>query len=262
MKRFIALTVILMAVAGLTICFAGTERLESKEAKVVQPVTEELCNWTGFHIGIQGGYTWSDMRWIDSDSSLLPDPGSDTEGPQVLSSQDLTGFFGGGEVGYDYQWHSWVFGIVGDFSYSEVVTKGFPLVGDGTNDTSNDRFWVRNDWNGSIAGRIGYAWNKWLLYGKGGVAFGHIKVRQDHAEDVFTADDTRWAPLVGVGLEYMITCHWSAKVEYEHDFYGREAIDGILNEALDSAGGGGPERETYDIDMEHNTLRVGLNYKF
>ena len=247
-----------MAVAGLTICFAGTERYSSKE---VAPVIQPECNWTGLHIGIQGGYTWSDMRWIDSDADQFPETGLDTSGPQVLSSQDMTGFFGGGEVGYDYQWHSWVFGIVGDFSYSEVVSKGFRAA-EGPDDASTDFFHVRNDWAGSFGGRVGYAWNKFLFYGKGGGAVAHIKARQEHAEDLFTAEDTRWAPMVGVGLEYMITCHWSAKVEYEHDFYGTEAISGTLVEAIDSSGGGGPEKETYDIDMTHNTVRFGLNYRF
>jgi outer membrane immunogenic protein len=263
MRRSIALTIaVITSIALLRIAFAGPEPISGKEMKQVAPAPLPECNWTGFHIGIQGGYTWSDMRWIDSDSSIFPETGSDTGGPQVLNRQDLTGFFGGGEVGYDYQWHSWVFGIVGDFSYAEIVSKGFPLTGELGGDTSNDRFWVRNDWTGSFGGRVGFAWNKFLLYGKGGGAVAHVKVRQDHVEDVFTAEDTRWAPMVGAGLEYMINCHWSLKAEYEHDFFGTEAISGTLVEAIDSAGGGGPEKETFDIDMEHNTLRVGVNYRF
>jgi outer membrane immunogenic protein len=271
MKRFIALPIaVITSIALLRIAFAGPEAYSGKEMKQVAPAPLPECNWTGFHIGIQGGYTWSDMRWIDSDTSVFPDTGADTEGPTVLTNQDLTGFFGGGEVGYDYQWHSWVFGLMGDFSYAEIATKSVPPTGELAGGDSNDFFWVRNDWTGSFGLRIGYAWNKFLLYAKGGGAVAHVKARQVHpitgitasTANVFTADDTRWAPMVGVGLEYMINCHWSAKVEYEHDFYGREAISGTMVEAIDSTGGGGPEHETYDIDMTHNTLRFGLNYRF
>jgi outer membrane immunogenic protein len=258
MKRIFALTVVVFAFSVvLRFAFAGPEPISSKEMKEVAPAPLPECNWTGFHIGIQGGYTWSEMRWIDSDSSLFPETGSDSGGAEVLSKQDMTGFFGGGEVGYDYQWHSFVFGLQADFAYAEIVTK------DSFGDDGKDRFSLRNDWNGSFGGRIGYAWHKFLLYGKGGGAVAHIKAHQNHPpQDVFTADDTRWAPMVGVGLEYMINCHWSIKTEYEHDFYGKEAIDGTLVEAIDSSGAGGPEHETYDIDMEHNTLRLGINYKF
>ena len=256
MKRFIALPIVVFApVAVMRIVFAGPEPLSGKEMKQVAPAPLPECNWTGFHIGLQGGYTWGDMQWIDSDNSIFPETGGN-ERPETLSDQDMTGFFGGGEVGYDYQWHWLVFGLVGDFSYAEIVTKN------SFGDLGVDRFWVRNDWNASFGGRVGFAWNKFLLYGKGGGAVAHIKAHQNHVEDVFTADDTRWAPMVGVGLEYMINCRWSAKVEYEHDFYGTQSIDGTLNEAIDSTGGGGPERETYDIDMTHNTLRLGLNFKF
>jgi outer membrane immunogenic protein len=171
----------------------------------------------------------------------------------------MSGFFGGGQVGYDYQWHSWVFGLEGAFSYSEMVTKDLEQFGF----TNKNRFTVRNDWSGDFGARIGFAWHKFLLYGKGGGAVAHIKAHQNHPpDDVFNAEDTRWAPMVGIGLEYMINCHWSLKVEAQHDFYGREAIDGTLIEAEDSTGGGGPEHETYDIDMNHNTFRFGVNYKF
>jgi outer membrane immunogenic protein len=259
MKRFIALPIVVLAsVALIRIVFAGPEPLSGKEMKQVAPEPLPECNWTGFHIGIHGGYDWGDMQWIDSDNSIFPSTGGN-ELPETLSDQEMTGFFGGLQLGYDYQWHSLVFGIEGEFSYSEAATKALESFGN----TNHDRFWVRSDWTGSFAGRVGYAWHKFLLYGKGGGVVAHIKAHQNHPpDDVFRADDTRWAPMAGVGLEYMINCNWSMKLEYRHDFYGRQAIDGTLNEAIDSTGGGGPEHETYDIDMTHNTLQFGLNYRF
>ena len=264
MNKFLPLTVVLTAAIGLTMSFAGPERYEGKEVQpMTQPALEEACNWTGFHIGIHGGYAWTDgdMKWIDSDSGGLgsEDQSGVPENPEVLSKQEMSGFFAGGQVGYDYQWHSFVFGIEGSFAYSEMVTKDLEAFGN----TNHDRFNVRNDWRGDFGGRLGFAWHKFLFYGKGGGAVAHIKAHQNHPpDDVFTADDTRWAPMVGIGLEYMINCNWSIKVEAQHDFYGNRAIDGTLNEAIDSTGGGGPEHETYDIDMNHNTVRFGLNYRF
>jgi opacity protein-like surface antigen len=70
--------------------------------------------------------------------------------------------------------------------------------------------------------------------------------------------------MAGAGIEYMINCHWSAKLEYQHAFYGADAIDGTNVEEEFGSTSSGPsiEKETYDIEKPQNSVRVGLNYKF
>jgi outer membrane immunogenic protein len=253
MKRFLTLTGILTSVIGLTLSVAGPERYHPKS--VVEPIAQPECNWTGFYLGIHAGYADGSVDWIDSDT---PEESSDSR-TAPFASQKQTGIIGGLQGGYNYQWHSLVVGAEGEFSYGDITARD--SLAQPESDIL-DYFKVRTNWEGTIAGRVGFAWRKWLLYGKGGGAFAHTDFTLDHNGDKFRADETRFAPMVGVGLEYMINCNWSAKLEFQHDFFGKEAIDGTNVELIDSTGGGGPEKETYDIDMTHNTVRFGLNYKF
>src|ERR1700704_6531167 len=157
MKRFIALTVVLMAVAGLTICFAGTERYSSKE---VAPVIQPECNWTGFYIGLHAGWAEGPLNWIDSDTDQFPETAPDLGGPEVLVVQTASGFLGGVQAGYNYQWNWLVVGVEGEFSYADVNADTIVKF--------VDHYHARTDYTGTIAGRVGFAWNKLLFYGKGG----------------------------------------------------------------------------------------------
>jgi opacity protein-like surface antigen len=57
-------------------------------------------------------------------------------------------------------------------------------------------------------------------------------------------------------VEYAITCHWSVKLEYNHLFLGTEDIHGTT---IDD---GVPEPESYRVDLDQNSVQVGLDYKF
>lgn len=259
MKKLIALPILVLALIGvMQIVFAGPERYSGKELKQVAPTPEPECNWTGFHIGIHAGWAEGPLNWIDSDTSIFPDPGADTGGPETLIVQTTSGFIGGLQLGYDYQWRWLVIGAEGEFSYGDVKSDDLQNLGSG----NPNHYRSRNDYGGSIAGRVGFAWNKWLFYGKGGGAYAHTKYNFDHGNSTFKADETRFSPMVGAGIEYMINCHWSMKLEYQHAFYGTESIDGTNIEAAESGGRPSPEHESYDIDTQQNSVRVGLNYRF
>src|SRR6202022_4978534 len=75
--------------------------------------------------------------------------------------------------------------------------------------------------------RLGFAWNRLLFYAKGGGAFAHHDFWMTHTitdegvnnhTERFHADGTHIGPMIGGGLEYCITRHWSAKVEYDRMF--------------------------------------------
>jgi outer membrane immunogenic protein len=128
-------------------------------------------------------------------------------------------------------------------------------------------FESRNDWTGTIGGRAGFAFHHFLPYAKGGVAFSHFNYSWKHSDsegseatfsivEPFSTDEVRTAPLVAGGVEYMINCHWSAKVEYQHLFLGDDNVSGPR---IDD---GITETETFQFDVEQDSLRFGLNYKF
>jgi outer membrane immunogenic protein len=248
MKKFIALTVVLFAAVGLAHIFAGPERYSGKE--MTQPVLEQNCNWTGFYIGANVGFGGGDLTWKDVDFG-------DNE---ILTHEVPIGVITGGQVGYNRQFGSWlVLGLEGEFQWSDIsddqLTTPF-------NDET-DTFHVKNNWTGTIAARIGItSWNnRLLMYAKGGAAFERWEYDWTQNElntspGSFGTSEWRSAPMVGFGLEYAITCHWSAKVEYKHLFLGTRTLH---DTRIDD---GEPEEESFDFENHQDSAVFGLNYKF
>src|ERR1700736_4612185 len=243
---------------GMTM--GGVERLDYKSGPAPLPI-EEPCRWTGFYIGGHIGDGWGDATWRDADTGGI---GAEAAfGPEAtfLVDQHQGGFLGGGQAGYNYQIGSWfVIGAEGDFSYSDVRARSVKKLSEEAN-----IFETSNDWLGTVAGRIGVTFHHVLFYGKGGVAFVHERYGWDHGDffgpienqaDKFRADDTYAAGMAGGGIEYAINCHWSVKGEYNHIFLGTEDIHGTR---IDD---GIPEQETFRVDLNHDSVKFGLNYKF
>jgi opacity protein-like surface antigen len=107
-------------------------------------------NWSGFYIGAHVGGVWGDKDWRD------------TIGP--LGSHDVSGLLAGGQIGFNWQSGNWVFGIEAQASWTNA---------DGRHDTPTTFFTTEVKWLGTIAGRIGWARDRLLLYVKGGAAFAH-----------------------------------------------------------------------------------------
>ncbi|KFG69274.1 outer membrane protein [Microvirga sp. BSC39] len=135
-----------------------------------------IFTWTGFYVGVNAGYGWSDD---DFDSVALAD--DDNDG----------GFVGGAQVGYNYQIGSFVVGLEGDIQYADFGREGAFVVGGTTYDIDN------SDWFGTVRARAGVAFDRALIYATGGFAF---------------ADEANgWT--VGGGVEYAFTNNLSAKIE-------------------------------------------------
>jgi outer membrane immunogenic protein len=148
----------------------------------------------------------------------------------------------GGTIGYNYQLGSWVLGLEGDWDWADI--KDSVACGAFTCET-------KNSWLATARGRIGYAFDRWLPYFTGGVAFG--KVEANGSNPAATgASDTRTGWTVGGGLEYAFLGNWSAKIEYLY-------VDlGSFNCGTSCAVG----VVSNDVDFKTNIIRAGLNYKF
>ena len=118
-----------------------------------------------------------------------------------------TGFIGGGQVGANWQINTLVLGIEGDFDWTGLKGSGHDLVGNTIN--------TNTQWTSTVTGRAGVAFDRLLIYGKGGVAFAHDN---DSLNDIFgstaSASATRTGWTAGAGLEYAFAPNWSAKIEY------------------------------------------------
>ena len=91
-------------------------------------------------------------------------------------SHNMSGFIGGGQIGYNFQSGAFVFGLEAMFDYSDIKGGVNPLRGGLPPLGQDDNFATRIESLFLGTARIGYAWNNVLLYAKGGYAGGEVKV--------------------------------------------------------------------------------------
>jgi outer membrane immunogenic protein len=191
-------------------------------------------SWTGFYIGGQLGGAWNDSSWSTA-PGMLPFPAFGTPG---------SGFLYGGQAGYNYQIGQFVLGAEGDLS-------GLALTGD--NQCSNavgTTCQTTQDWLGSIRARAGFAIDRLLIYGDGGVAFTdyHFAETVGVLQSWGRGSWTGWT--LGLGAEYALTDHITAGVEYNYYDFGAAV-----------AGGGTPPSSIKFTESE-NTVVAKVSYKF
>jgi outer membrane immunogenic protein len=154
-------------------------------------VAPAYANWSGFYVGINGGYGFGKSSW--------------SGGGVSTGDFDVKGAMAGGTLGYNFQTGTWVWGLEGDIDWSGM--KGSSLGVE-----------TKNDWLGTARARLGYAgWTNWLPYLTGGAAFGNIKGTSGGA----SVTKTNFGWTAGVGLEYAFLGNWSTKVEYLYTDLGK-----------------------------------------
>jgi outer membrane immunogenic protein len=218
MKKLLLAGVALMALGVASASAADIQRRQTMPAKAplyVQP----LYNWTGFYVGINGGGGWGRSDFSD---------------PFATGSFKTSGGLVGGTLGYNYQVGQAVFGVEGDIDWSNI--RGSAVCGAiATCET-------KNDWLGTVRGRLGYAFDRFMPYVTGGLAIGDIKTS---IAGVGSAHDTKTGWTLGGGLEAALAGPWTAKVEYLYIDLGRS--DSVLGS---------------NAKFNANIVRAGLNYRF
>ncbi len=197
--------IVLMAPAALAADLPAYE----PAPEVVAPVPS--FTWTGPYVGVQAGYSW---------------------GKALRTSPE--GFVVGGYAGYNYQFDNspLVAGIETDFNYADI------------DDKKRGRR-AESSWNGATRARLGYAFDRFLVYGAAGVAYADRDVRvSGRGSDSKTA--LGWT--VGGGVESAVTDNILVRAEYRYSDYGKD------NFKLD----GGRTKSSYD---EHRVM-AGVAYKF
>jgi outer membrane immunogenic protein len=192
------------------------------------PVFVPFFSWNGFYVGINAGYGFGKSNWTNNVTSA------------ASGDFDINGALVGGTAGYNVQLGGWVLGIEADIDWSNI--KGSSASGcGGPCQTSSD-------WLGTLRGRFGYAFDRFLPYVSGGMAFGGVKGSVPSGGS-FNKAEVGWT--VGGGLEYAFIANWSAKVEYLYVDLGKATCDAACS-------GGSP----FDVTFRGNLVRGGLNYKF
>jgi outer membrane immunogenic protein len=196
--------------------------------------------WTGCYVGVHFGASAGSKEVSESSGGLA------TAGLSSVSA-NTGGLIPGGQIGCDYQGlGNWVFGVRG--SLSAYTLKGKTEFPDGSD------FTVKANWLASATGRIGYAWNPWLFYATGGVAWIHDSYGISGDTFDFTAGDTRTGWTLGAGIEYVFWGNWSADLRYQHYDFGSKNLT-----FTDSFSG---TTTVANTKQSVDAFTLGLNYHF
>jgi outer membrane immunogenic protein len=146
-------------------------------------------------------------------------------------------------AGYNYQSGNLLVGAEGDFAWSHIADQATTRFGVSSTGVVQNIDTVR--------ARVGYATERLLAYGTGGYAGANIRGVLNNAPASAVADQTFYANgfTLGVGVEYAITPHITAKAEYLYISLGS-------NSYFNST------PNTTSVETNLNLLRAGVNYKF
>jgi outer membrane immunogenic protein len=213
--------------------------------KAAPPPPVYAYSWTGCYIGGNGG-----GMWVRKEYSLTQLVGF-TVPSTNFGSHDASSGIGGVQAGCNYQFAGgWVVGIQGDYDWTDAKGSNADLVAIGFTDHTRIRSLA------SVTGRVGYAWDRFLGYVKGGGAWerDNYSVIDPAGAIAATASETRSGWTVGVGGEYAFTDWLSGFAEYDYYDFGTRSITFI-----NSFGGtAGP----VDIKERKSVFKVGLNVRF
>jgi outer membrane immunogenic protein len=131
-----------------------------------------------------------------------------------------------------------VFGLEGDIDWTDISgsTNCFGLT-----------CRTENSWLGTVRGRVGYAWDRFMPYFTGGAAFGDIKAT---VPAFVSSSSTNVGWTIGGGVEGAIAGNWTAKLEYLYVDLGDTTCSALACGVATN------------IDLRMSILRAGVNYRF
>jgi outer membrane immunogenic protein len=109
-------------------------------------------------------------------------------------------------------------------------------------------------WTSTVTGRVGAAFDRLLLYGKGGLALAEDQSSITDALGFSSSTSfmrTGWT--AGAGLEYALDHNWSAKIEYDYLGFGSQALN-FNTPMLGSV--------TSNATLNVQEIKAGINFRF
>jgi outer membrane immunogenic protein len=287
MKKILLSAVSLAVLSGSA--FAAD--LPSRKEAVVAPVVAPL--WQGFYAGLNAGYGfgtannaqqygWGNPNYLGNLDSVAFAGVNSYMGRGIYQG----GFFGGGQVGYNYQYgQSFVLGFETDMQGSSISgqggSNGAAALTDGAMMFGSNTIQAGINWMGTARGRVGYLITPTVMaYATGGLAYGQTYVKTFHgatgasfgnngngadAFDDFWTNNSKsqlnvgWT--AGGGFEWMMAPNWSIKGEAMYYDLGSTAVNNGYFSADNAAqlfAGGSTTRAYYQGVI----ARGGVNYHF
>jgi outer membrane immunogenic protein len=231
--------------------------------------------WAGLYIGGHLGYLWGRTSVED-------------DGVTTKHNARTDGIVGGAMLGYNWQIDRVVFGLEGDFGWTNAHGVGATVLIPVTTRGPNN-YDVR--WTSHIRGRVGYALDNWLIFAAGGFAAADLSFHEGAINKTFVlmpggggagggdggsggvgggggstaggggaggggsgagsdSDGGKYYGWsVGGGIEHAFTSNLVGRVEYFYDHYGHKDYVGVLG-------------DRYRVSLTGQTVRAALAWKF
>jgi len=254
-----------LCVAGavLTSVLAGSATAADMPLKA--PVPRVVSDWTGFYIGVHGGYGWArpSINDLDLNQPFAIDDLS-------LDAPKLRGAVFGGHAGYNWQWgQRGVVGLEIDYSAADITSTQGASVTDVAS-ISTRALLSKLDGLASVRARVGFLIGpEFLLYGTGGAAWGHTRftdtVHNVDAKlvDVSRAGTNHFGWVAGAGGEWKL---WQTgmmlRLEYLHYDFGSTSLPFDLSV---NSNGDVIKGRSFNVPLDRLTtdvVRGGVSYKF
>ncbi|HDZ74892.1 MAG TPA: porin family protein [Aurantimonas coralicida] len=185
-------------------------------------IVAPIDTWSGLYIGGQVGGAFG---FDGADTVYNPRPGYGSAFAATPSS-NKSSFVGGGHIGYDYQIGNVVIGAVADINKMNGSSERSFSVG-GVSFPVKDKI----DYMGTVRGRLGYAYDRFLVYGTGGLAYAKRSRSTSFPTTTsgpFTGykfsektDKTDTGYAVGGGIDYLVSRNMSVGLEYLYTDLGK-----------------------------------------
>jgi outer membrane immunogenic protein len=189
---------------------------------------EDVDVWSGFFVGIAGGYSFKTLD-TDYDAGLFEDE---------IDSDD---FIIGAYYGRNWQSGNFVFGLDSSFNYIGADEEGV------LDDVAGPPLDVEANFLGLSRVKVGYAVENTLFYAAGGLA----STIFDIEDPVTGEDDDDWAFgwTVGAGVEHKFSDNWSARIEYAYFNIESDDMEVVAGDPI-------------EVELEGHIIRGGVAYHF
>jgi outer membrane immunogenic protein len=209
------------------------------------PPPPPAFTWTGPYVGLHVGGAVAGTTTVS---------GTNRVGVPISTSFGRDGVFGGLHLGYNIQAGAVVVGLQAEYNFAGVT-------GGTSNAVGNFSSALRQF--GSVDGRLGLAFNRWLVYAIGGFAYAdqrhsitYLPGTANALSRDYGANEYGWD--VGGGVEYAFSDNWTGRVEYRYYNWGRKGFtDVLLNNGVAV-----PVIPFHTTTETMHTIRAGLTYKF
>lgn len=220
--------VLIAAIGGMATAWASLAQAADLPYNKAAPTSYDYppaFTWTGAYIGVNAGMGFG---------------GFNSGAQHYFGSGPLGGVYGL-TGGYNYQSGKLVLGGEVDYAFSHIADSASPFAGASSTGVVENFFTAR--------ARFGYAADRLLVYGTGGYAGGNL--RGALFGPGIGYDSTHFANgfALGLGAEFAITPHFTAKAEYIYSSLGGSNY--FSGTGYNTSSG-----------VNLNLLRAGVNYHF